>query len=96
MPVYIYVCIHSLYRLILQTLLPVKLMRGILPTNALFDKFNKTRQVYSDLANAIRLGDVKAFNVALTISEPLLIRQGTYFAIEKAESIAIRQLFRKV
>ncbi|KAI7890663.1 uncharacterized protein EV154DRAFT_510577 [Mucor mucedo] len=82
--------------LILQTLLPVKLMRGILPTHALFDKFTKTRQVYSDLATAIRIGDVKAFNVALTSSEPLLIRQGTYFAIEKAESIAIRQLFRKV
>ncbi|KAI8079405.1 hypothetical protein BDF21DRAFT_340522 [Thamnidium elegans] len=82
--------------LILQTLLPVKLMRGILPTNALFKKFQKTRQIYGDLATAIRIGDVKAFNVALTMSEPLLIRQGTYFAIEKAESIAIRQLFRKV
>lgn len=71
-------------------------MRGILPTDALFQKFQKTRQIYGDLAKAIRIGDVKAFNVALTISEPLLIRQGTYFAIEKAESIAIRQLFRKV
>lgn len=71
-------------------------MRGVVPTNALFEKFTKTRQIYGDLANSIRLGDVKAFNVALSNSESLLIRQGTYFAIEKAESIAIRQLFRKV
>lgn len=27
---------------------------------------------------------------------PTLIRQGTYFAVEKARSLAIRQLFRKV
>jgi hypothetical protein len=83
-------------RLILQTLLPVRLMRGILPTKALFKKFPKARLVYSDLADAIKMGNVKAFNVALTNSESLLIRQGTYFAIEKSESIAIRQLFRKV
>lgn len=86
-----YIC-----RLILQTLLPVKLMRGILPTKALFNEFKKTREIYGDLATAIKKGDVKSFNVALANSESLLIRQGTYFAIEKAESIAIRQLFRKV
>lgn len=89
-------CLIHVYRLILQTLLPVKLMRGVLPTQALFDEFTKTRQIYSDLATAIKKGDVKSFNVALSNSESLLIRQGTYFAIEKAESIAIRQLFRKV
>ncbi|KAI8997447.1 hypothetical protein BDB01DRAFT_713422 [Pilobolus umbonatus] len=82
--------------LILQILLPVKLMRGILPTKQLFARFPKVRQIYGDLANAIKAGNVKAFNVALAHSEALLIRQGTYFAIEKAESIAIRQLFRKV
>ncbi|CAO3647698.1 unnamed protein product [Mucor fragilis] len=82
--------------LILQTLLPVKLMRGIFPTASLFQKFPRARQTYSQLATSIKMGDVKAFNVALMNSESLLIRQGTYFAIEKAESIAIRQLFRKV
>lgn len=82
--------------LILQILLPVKLMRGILPTKKLFSRFPKTRQIYGELANSIKAGNVKAFNVALSDSESLLIRQGTYFAIEKAESIAIRQLFRKV
>ncbi|KAI8991697.1 hypothetical protein BDF20DRAFT_845891 [Mycotypha africana] len=82
--------------LILQILLPVKLMRGILPTDKLFSKFPKARHLYGDLANAIRRGDIKQFNTALNDAESQLIRQGTYFAIEKAESIAIRQLFRKV
>lgn len=71
-------------------------MRGVLPTHVLFNKFEKTRHIYGNLATAIKEGNVKQFNNALTVSEPLLIRQGTYFAIEKAESIAIRQLFRKV
>ncbi|KAI8076485.1 uncharacterized protein B0P05DRAFT_546041 [Gilbertella persicaria] len=82
--------------LILQTLLPVKLMRGIVPTTKLFDQFPRIRDLYRDVAESIQKGNVKAFNTALAASEPLLIRQGTYFAMEKAESIAIRQLFRKI
>ncbi|KAI7898589.1 uncharacterized protein BX663DRAFT_489860 [Cokeromyces recurvatus] len=82
--------------LILQTLLPIKLMRGILPTTVLFKKFPKAKQLYENLAISIKRGNVKSFNVALAQSESMLIRQGTYFAIEKSESIAIRQLFRKV
>ena len=71
-------------------------MRGILPTKALFKKFPRARRTYSGLATSIKMGDIKTFNVVLSDFESLLIRQGTYFAIEKAESIAIRQLFRKV
>lgn len=83
-------------RLILQTLLPVRLMRGILPTDTLFRKFPRARQLYGNLANSIKRGDVKSFNEELSRSEASFIRQGTYFALEKAESIAIRQLFRKM
>ncbi|KAG1175623.1 hypothetical protein G6F70_003963 [Rhizopus microsporus] len=82
--------------LILQTLLPIKLMKGVLPTQALFSQFPEARHIYSDLAAAMKKGYVKAFNEALSKSEPTLIKQRTYFAVEKAENIAIRQLFRKV
>ncbi|KAI9307299.1 hypothetical protein BJ944DRAFT_24838 [Cunninghamella echinulata] len=82
--------------LILQTLLPVRLIRGILPSEALLKSHPKTNQIYGDISRAIKLGNVKAFNEALTKSESTLIRQGTYFAVEKAQSIAMRQLFRKV
>ncbi|ORZ05048.1 hypothetical protein BCR42DRAFT_338260 [Absidia repens] len=82
--------------LILQTLLPVRLMRGVLPTNALLNQYPKTKQVYGGIAKAIKMGNVKAFNEALVQAEATLIRQGTYFAVEKAQSIAMRQLFRKV
>ncbi|KAI9275315.1 hypothetical protein BY458DRAFT_507083 [Sporodiniella umbellata] len=82
--------------LILQTLLPIKLMRGLLPTRVLFTGFPGARKVYSGLANAVKKGDVKSFNVALSSSESTLIKQRTYFAVEKSESIAVRQLFRKV
>lgn len=71
-------------------------MKGVLPTQALFSQFPEARHVYSDLAAAMKKGYVKAFNEALSKSEPILIRQRTYFAVEKAENIAIRQLFRKV
>jgi hypothetical protein len=72
------------------------LIRGVLPSKALLNQYPKTRQVYGDIASAMKLGNVKAFNEALVKSEATLIRQGTYFAVEKAQSIAMRQLFRKV
>ncbi|KAF7725375.1 COP9 signalosome (CSN) subunit [Apophysomyces ossiformis] len=82
--------------LILQTLLPIRLMRGVLPTRTLLERFPKARHTYGALADALKCGDVKGFNEALVASEAVLIRQGTYFAVEKAQSIVIRQLFRKV
>ncbi|KAG1461266.1 hypothetical protein G6F56_005764 [Rhizopus delemar] len=82
--------------LILQTLLPIKLMKGVLPTQILLSAFPGARKIYSGLAMAVKKGDVKSFNVALSSSESILIKQRTYFAVEKAESITVRQLFRKV
>ncbi|CAO3627352.1 unnamed protein product [Cunninghamella blakesleeana] len=82
--------------LILQTLLPVRLIRGVLPSESLLRKYPKTNQIYGGIARAIKSGNVKGFNEALINSESVLIRQGTYFAVEKAQSIAMRQLFRKV
>ncbi|KAI8878037.1 hypothetical protein K501DRAFT_337023 [Backusella circina FSU 941] len=82
--------------LILQTLLPVKLMRGILPSPLLFERYPSINATYGVIAESTKQGNVKIFNEALRASESNLIRRGTYFAIEKAESIVIRQLFRKV
>lgn len=71
-------------------------MKGVLPTQILLSAFPGARKIYSGLAMAVKKGDVKSFNVALSSSESILIKQRTYFAVEKAESITVRQLFRKV
>lgn len=71
-------------------------MRGVLPSQSLLDKYPRSREIYGDLITAIRHGNIKQFNDTLVKKEQLLIRQGAYFAVEKAQSIAMRQLFRKV
>jgi hypothetical protein len=71
-------------------------MRGILPSPALFKKYPKARDTYGLLINSIKKGDVKSFNEALSAKQKILLRQGTYFAIEKAEAFVMRQLFKKV
>ncbi|KAI9317537.1 hypothetical protein BX666DRAFT_2018967 [Dichotomocladium elegans] len=82
--------------LILQILLPIRLMRGVMPSKSLFAQFPKTRVTYSNIVKSIKKGDIKAFDRSLYSASRVLIRQGTYFAVEKARNIAIRQLFYRI
>ncbi|KAI7862876.1 PCI-domain-containing protein [Spinellus fusiger] len=82
--------------LILQILLPLRLMRGILPSQALLARFPDLECLYGPITLAIKRGDLQQFNASLVAAEPALIHQGTYLAVEKVQSITMRQLFRKV
>lgn len=86
----------SKYRLILQVLLPIRIMKGIMPSDALFKRFPRIRRIYESLVHAIKQGNVKGFGEALDTSGEILLRQGTYFPVEEAQSIVVRRLFRKV
>ncbi|KAJ8662587.1 hypothetical protein O0I10_001548 [Lichtheimia ornata] len=81
---------------ILKFLLPIRLMRGKMPSRLLFERYPKSRHLYSHLVQSIKAGNIRSFDMRLDKVGPTLIRQGTYFAVEKARSLAIRQLFRKV
>ncbi|KAG2225053.1 hypothetical protein INT45_003253, partial [Circinella minor] len=82
--------------LILQTLLPIRLMRGVMPSNALLQRFPKINNIYSKIVIAIKTGNINVFIQQLQHVDHILFRQGTYLAVEKAQNIAMRQLFRKV
>lgn len=87
---------NEFIRVILKFLLPIRLMRGKMPSRLLFERYPKSRHLYSQLVQSIKAGNVRTFDMRLDKVGPILIRQGTYFAVEKARSLAIRQLFRKV
>ncbi|KAI9253382.1 hypothetical protein BDA99DRAFT_519629 [Phascolomyces articulosus] len=82
--------------LILQTLLPIRLMRGVMPSRELLRRFPKINEIYGNIVIAIKSGNIRAFILRLQQAEHALFRQGTYLAVEKAQNIVMRQLFRKV
>ncbi|OAD70148.1 hypothetical protein PHYBLDRAFT_60048 [Phycomyces blakesleeanus NRRL 1555(-)] len=82
--------------LILEILLPIRLMHGVVPKPEALARFPRLEQLYGPLTAAMKRGNVREFDECLVTSEQELIRQGTYLAVEKAQSIAMRQLFRKV
>ncbi|KAI9495023.1 hypothetical protein BDB00DRAFT_815534 [Zychaea mexicana] len=82
--------------LILQTLLPIRLMRGVMPSKKLLKRFPKIKKTYGHIVEAIKSGNIDVFKHQLQLAEQVLFRQGTYLAVEKAQNIAMRQLFRKV
>jgi len=79
---------------ILNYLLPVKLLRGRLPTMHLLEKYSLSPFV--PLVSSIRTGDLKTFHVALNQYQDLFIRQGTYLLLEKCKILCYRNLFKRV
>ncbi|CAG8448305.1 2150_t:CDS:10 [Ambispora gerdemannii] len=82
--------------LILRYLIPVWMIRGVLPTNTLIDRYPRLKLLYSPFINAIRTGNVKAFDLAFANAEHILIEHGTYLTIEKARMVSVKNLFKKV
>ncbi|KAI8060128.1 hypothetical protein BC940DRAFT_246897 [Gongronella butleri] len=82
--------------LILQYLVPVRLLRGVLPSNELLARYPTMRETYGAIVDALRHGNVKEFSDALSASEETLLRQGTYFTVDRARTVGLRHLFRLV
>lgn len=81
-------------RKILNYLLPVKLLRGRLPTQKLLQKYSLYE--FLPLVEGIRNGDLRSFNDALLKYQDLFIRRGTYLLLEKCKTVCYRNLFKRV
>ncbi|KDN44012.1 hypothetical protein RSAG8_05744, partial [Rhizoctonia solani AG-8 WAC10335] len=82
--------------LILTYLIPLRLCRGILPSDTLFARFPRLGELYSPFVTAIKSGDLRAYDEALVWAERRLTDMGTYLTVEKAREICVRELLRKV
>jgi COP9 signalosome complex subunit 12 len=82
--------------LILNYLIPIRLLRGRLPSKQLLDRFPRLRELYTPFISALRAGDVKAYDAALEWAEVRLVDMGVWLAVEKAREICLRCLFRRV
>jgi hypothetical protein len=89
--------IHVSYcRRILTYLIPLRILRGHLPTTDLLKRFPVLDELYSPFISAIRKGDIQSFDAALDKSERRLVDLNIWLTLEKAREICIRGLFRRV
>ena len=79
---------------ILNYLVPVKLLRGRLPTRKLLEKYGLYEFV--PILNGMRSGNLMEFSDGLVKHQDLFIRRGTYLLLEKCKMICYRNLFKRV
>ena len=79
---------------ILNYLIPVKLLRGRLPSVKLLEKYNLVE--YIPLVIAIRRGDLRTFHKTLEENQDEFIRRGTYLLLEKCKTVCYRNLFKRI
>ncbi len=83
-------------RRILSYLIPLRILRGHLPSQELLDRFPDLNEVYGPFVGAIRKADIKAYDVALYKWEKKLLELNVWLVFERARELVMRGLFRRV
>lgn len=88
--------LHFPYRLILDYLIPILLLRGVLPTKKALRRreFSRLKQVYEPFIRAIKTGNVALYDEQLKQAEKRLVQRGTYLVVERAREGAVRGLMK--
>lgn len=84
------------HRRILTYLIPLRILRGHLPSRELLDQFPVVDDLYSPFITAIHKGDISSFDAALEKYERRLVELNLLLTLEKARELCIRGLFRRV
>ncbi|KAJ3169981.1 COP9 signalosome (CSN) subunit [Geranomyces variabilis] len=82
--------------LILNFLVPTRMILGVLPRPELLQKYPALEYLYGYFVTAIRTGDIRLFDESLQRLQRDLIERGTYLTVERARALAARMLFKKV
>lgn len=82
-------------RLILDYLIPLLLLRGVFPSRKLLAKSARHKTLYGPFADAIKSGNVAAYDRQLERAEKRLMERGTYLVVERAREGAVRGLLKK-
>ncbi|ETV90690.1 hypothetical protein H310_14583 [Aphanomyces invadans] len=81
-------------RMILQYLVPVKLVLGVLPSPALLEQYELDE--YVAIASAIKQGNLAAFYHCLQEFQVQFMQQGMYLLMQKLSLLVMRTLLKKV
>lgn len=84
-------------QLILTYLIPTKLLTSSkLPSAALLSQYPGLARLFQPLAEAMRKGDLAAFNTALENGEEEFVKRRIYLTLERGRDVILRNIFRKV
>ena len=84
-------------RRILTYLIPCRLLTShVLPTKKLLEPFPRLQELFLPLAQGIRQGDLRQFDIALQRGESVFVKRRIYLTLERGRDIALRNLLRKV
>jgi hypothetical protein len=83
-------------RRILTYLLPLRILRGHLPSQELIHRFPVLNELFAPFITAIRTGDISGYEAALDKWERRLVELNLWLTLEKARELCLRGLFRRV
>uniref|UniRef100_A0A7R9VIM2 PCI domain-containing protein n=1 Tax=Chlamydomonas euryale TaxID=1486919 RepID=A0A7R9VIM2_9CHLO len=81
-------------RKVLRYLIPVRMLRGELPSDELLTTYQLRE--YRDIKDAVHSGDVALLLRCLDVNQQAFVQAGTYLLLEKLLLAVYRRLFRKV
>ncbi|KAJ7827682.1 hypothetical protein B0H14DRAFT_3466939 [Mycena olivaceomarginata] len=81
---------------ILAYLIPLRILRGHLPSDELMHRFPILADIFAPFVAAIRTGDIAGFDRALEQREARLIELNLLLTLEKARELRLRGLFCRV
>ncbi|KIK73908.1 hypothetical protein PAXRUDRAFT_836126, partial [Paxillus rubicundulus Ve08.2h10] len=87
---------HRNQERILTCLIPLRILRGHLPSKVVMERFPALDELFSPFIAAIRTGDIATYDAALDRWECRLVELNVWITIEKARELCIRGLFRRV
>ncbi|ORY57154.1 uncharacterized protein BCR38DRAFT_449778 [Pseudomassariella vexata] len=83
--------------LILTYLIPCHLLRtNTLPSAKLLEPYPRLQELFGPLAEAIKKGNLRAFDQALQQGEDEFVKRRIYLTLERGRDICLRNLLRKV
>ena len=84
-------------KLILEYMIPVNLFVGKVPSNEILEYYKiENLDLYKQLIQAYKAGDIKIFNQIIDSLEDRLITLGTFLIFEKLKCIVMRNLIRRI
>ncbi|KAG6850189.1 hypothetical protein H0H93_016617 [Arthromyces matolae] len=87
---------HGNQQRILTYLIPLRILKGHLPSPELLQRFPILNELYSPFIKAIQVGNLAGFDWALEKYERELVDLNLWLTLEKARELCVRGLFRRV
>ncbi|KAA1114260.1 COP9 signalosome (CSN) subunit [Puccinia graminis f. sp. tritici] len=93
---HLYFAFNNCYRnkrrnrdLIMNYLVPLRLLKGKRPIPALLRQFSQLSDLYQPFITAVRLGNIELFDRHLSQVEKQLMKRGTYLIVERCRDVCL-------